>query len=137
MASNRQDGYRGWHIVALCGATALLPVAATAQGVAAEAAQAAVGLSPVVIDSQAGGDAVTFAPRLQVSANKMASDALDTSASVSVVSQKEIESRGAQTLEQVVSYTAGVLVNEWGSDDRYDYIRIRGFDQNTLSLIHI
>ncbi|WP_290687232.1 MULTISPECIES: TonB-dependent siderophore receptor [unclassified Haematobacter] len=132
MASNRQDGHRGWQIAALCGATALLPAAAMAQEAAAVAAQGAVGLSPVVIDSQAGGDAVTFAPRLQVSANKMASDALDTSASVSVVTQKEIESRGAQTLEQVVSYTAGVLVNEWGSDDRYDYIRIRGFDQNTL-----
>jgi iron complex outermembrane recepter protein len=57
---------------------------------------------------------------------------IDVPASVSVVTAKEFQQRGAQNVQDVLSYTAGVSVNEFGSDSRYDYFRIRGFDGTTL-----
>ncbi|WEX11841.1 TonB-dependent siderophore receptor [Chelativorans sp. AA-79] len=62
------------------------------------------------------------------SGSKMATDILDTPASVSVITAKEIEERGAQNVEQVLQYTAGVTADFYGSDDRFDYFQIRGFD---------
>ncbi|RWO71133.1 MAG: TonB-dependent siderophore receptor [Mesorhizobium sp.] len=53
-------------------------------------------------------------------------------ASVSVVTQKELEARHVESLQQAVAYTSSVLTDEFGNDDRYDYIRIRGFDQTSL-----
>ncbi len=62
---------------------------------------------------------------------KMPSEILTTPASVSVITAKEIEDRGASTIEQVVQYTAGVVTDYYGSDDRYDYFKIRGFSPFT------
>ncbi|MDO6966699.1 TonB-dependent siderophore receptor [Rhizobium alvei] len=53
-------------------------------------------------------------------------------AAVSVVTQKELETRAVKSVQQAVSYTAGVVTDEYGSDDRYDYYRIRGFDLTAL-----
>ena len=33
-----------------------------------------------------------------------------------------------QTVEEVLQYTAGVTTDFYGSDDRFDYFKIRGFD---------
>ncbi|MER9934742.1 TonB-dependent siderophore receptor [Mesorhizobium sp. M0088] len=57
---------------------------------------------------------------------------VDVPASVSVVTQKELEARHVESLQQAVAYTSSVLTDEFGNDDRYDYIRIRGFDQTSL-----
>lgn len=57
---------------------------------------------------------------------------IDVPAAVSVVTQKELEERHVESLQQAVAYTSSVLADEFGNDDRYDYIRIRGFDQTTL-----
>lgn len=57
---------------------------------------------------------------------------IDVPASVSVITQKELEQRHVESLQQAVAYTSSVLADEFGNDDRYDYIRIRGFDQTAL-----
>ncbi|MCM2972409.1 TonB-dependent siderophore receptor [Larsenimonas suaedae] len=57
---------------------------------------------------------------------------LDLSSTVSVVTEEEIAQRKAQDLEQVLGYTAGVSVGQYGSDNRYDYFMIRGFDNTAL-----
>ncbi|RUX28478.1 TonB-dependent siderophore receptor [Mesorhizobium sp. M7A.F.Ca.US.011.01.1.1] len=57
---------------------------------------------------------------------------VDVPASVSVVTQKELEARHVESLQQAVAYTSSVLTDEFGNDDRSDYIRIRGFDQTSL-----
>ncbi|MER8444629.1 TonB-dependent siderophore receptor [Mesorhizobium sp. M1066] len=57
---------------------------------------------------------------------------VDVPASVSVVTQKELEARHVESLQQAVAYTSSVLTDEFGNDDRYDYVRIRGFDQTSL-----
>lgn len=59
---------------------------------------------------------------------------IDLPASVSVVTQKELETRHVESVQQAVSYTAGVFADEFGNDDRYDYVRIRGFDQTVLGM---
>ncbi|MBS9721245.1 TonB-dependent siderophore receptor [Tianweitania sp. BSSL-BM11] len=56
---------------------------------------------------------------------------LDTPASVSVVTSKEIEKRDAESVEEVLQYTAGVVTDFYGSDDRFDFFQIRGFDAYT------
>ncbi|MDG4718036.1 MULTISPECIES: TonB-dependent siderophore receptor [Thalassospira] len=66
-------------------------------------------------------------------ASKTDTPILDDSSAVSVVTQKEMETRNVQDIQQAVSYTAGVQAAEYGSDYRYDYVRIRGFGQTSLS----
>lgn len=57
---------------------------------------------------------------------------IDIPQAVSVVTMKEMETRGVTDIQAAVAYTSGVVSDEWGSDDRYDYYRIRGFDTTTL-----
>ncbi|PRY75470.1 iron complex outermembrane receptor protein [Yoonia maritima] len=84
-------------------------------------------LGTITLDT--ASDEETVVASSTTSSSKTDTDLLDAPASVSVVTAKEVEARGAQNLEQVLSYTSGVMVNEWGGDDRYDAFRIRGFDQ--------
>lgn len=60
-------------------------------------------------------------------AGKMATEILDTPASVSVITSKEVQERAADSVEKVLQYTAGVVTDFYGSDDRFDYFKIRGF----------
>lgn len=62
---------------------------------------------------------------------KVATSLLDTPASVSVITQKEIEQRNASTTEEVLQYTPGVITDFFGTDDRNDYFKIRGFQATT------
>ena len=64
-------------------------------------------------------------------ASGMPTDILDTPASVSVVTAAEIEQRGAESVEEVLQYTPGVLTDNWGADERFDAFRIRGFNAFT------
>ena len=90
-------------------------------------------LEPIVVETKAGDNpATSIVSTTSRSATKSDTPILRSSNSVSVVTQKEIETRGAQSVQAAVSYTSGVSVDEFGSDDRYDYFRIRGFDQTSL-----
>lgn len=62
---------------------------------------------------------------------KVATSILDTPASVSVITEKEIELRDAETTEEVLQYSAGVHTDYYGSDDRNDYFLVRGFQATT------
>lgn len=89
-------------------------------------------LSPIIVNAQAyTGDAnSTVAQELWVG-GKVATSILDTPASVSVITEKEIEQRNAKTTEEVLQYTPGVLTHYYGTDDRNDYFKIRGFQATT------
>jgi iron complex outermembrane recepter protein len=52
-----------------------------------------------------------------------------TPQTISVVTQKQIEDYGAQTLAQALNYTAGVQNQPYGFDSRYDQLIIRGFSE--------
>jgi len=62
---------------------------------------------------------------------KLSGDLLDIPASVSVVTSQEIEQRNADTVEEVLNYTAGASTDSYGADDRFDYFTIRGFEAYT------
>jgi iron complex outermembrane receptor protein len=66
------------------------------------------------------------APR-SLTGSKTDTPVLDDSVAVSVITQKEMQTRNVQDVQQVVAYTAGVQSGEYGSDVRYDYVRLRGF----------
>jgi len=66
------------------------------------------------------------APR-SLTGSKTDTPVLDDPAAVSVITQKEMETRNVQDVQQVVAYSAGVQSGEYGSDVRYDYVRLRGF----------
>ncbi|MEQ9347924.1 MAG: TonB-dependent siderophore receptor [Thalassospira sp.] len=97
-------------------------------------------LDPVRVEANAADlsgptDAITdsFVATRSRTASKTDTPILDDSSAVSVVTQKEMETRNVQDIQQAVSYTAGVQAAEYGSDYRYDYVRIRGFSQTSLS----
>jgi len=76
-------------------------------------------------------DSKTVVATESTAVGKMPGEILTTPATVSVVTSKEIEQRGADSIEKVVQYTAGVTTDYYGSDDRYDYATIRGFSPFT------
>ena len=76
-------------------------------------------------------DARSIVATTTTGTGKLPTDILVAPASVSVITSKEIQERGAESIEQVVQYTAGVVTDYYGSDDRYDYFDIRGFTPYT------
>ncbi len=96
-------------------------------------AQSSTDLDPIVVETGTSDNpAKTIVSTTSQSTTKSDTPILKSANSVSVVTEKEIETRAAQSMQEVVSYTSGVSVDEFGSDDRYDYYRIRGFDQTSL-----
>lgn len=89
--------------------------------------------SPVIINAQAvaedGADTIVV-QELWVG-GKVATSILNTPASVSVITEKEIGQRNASTTEEVLQYTPGLLTDYYGTDDRNDYFKIRGFQATT------
>ncbi|UAW97190.1 TonB-dependent siderophore receptor [Halopseudomonas nanhaiensis] len=90
-------------------------------------------LSPVIVNAQAytDDDANSVVAQELWVGGKVATSILDTPASVSVITEKEIEQRDAKTTEEVLQYTPGVITDFYGTDDRNDYFQIRGFQATT------
>lgn len=113
----------------LMGCSALVAIAPGAQAQEIAIRDASVVLDPVTLDSNGGdNDANSIVAQTITSGSGMATDILDTPASVTVITSKDIEKRGADTAEEVLRYSAGVVTDFWGGDDRFDYFKIRGFD---------
>ncbi|BES70246.1 TonB-dependent siderophore receptor [Marinobacter nanhaiticus D15-8W] len=90
-------------------------------------------LAPIIVNATAAADDnanTTVARELWVG-GKVATSLQDTPASVSVITEKEIEQRDANTTEEVLQYTPGVITDYYGTDDRNDYFKIRGFQATT------
>ncbi|MCD7108009.1 TonB-dependent siderophore receptor [Rhizobium sp. DKSPLA3] len=113
---------------------ALSPAIASAQ----DAAAGATALETIVVRGGPSGtvldtdnDSQSIVATETTATGKLPTDILKAPAAVSVITSKEIEQRAADTVEQVVQYTAGVVTDFYGSDDRYDYFDIRGFTPYT------
>ncbi len=111
----------------------LMPANGRAQSIPQQKPETAtVILETITVDGKGSDDdRSTIVATRTVSGSKLATDILETSASVSVITAKEIQQRGAQSVEQVLQYTAGVSTDFYGSDDRFDFFKIRGFDATT------
>ncbi|MBO3760946.1 TonB-dependent siderophore receptor [Ciceribacter sp. L1K22] len=98
-------------------------------------AQDATELQTIVVDGKSNrpvGPDTTIVAEQAATGTKTDTPVIDVPASVSVVTQQELEKRQVDSLQQAIGYTSSVFADEFGSDDRYDYFRIRGFDQTTL-----
>lgn len=129
----KMSGFAGRMITS----TAMMTVvfAAAQQGWAQDASTGtATQLQTIVVDGESGavGPDATIVAGRSATASKTDTAVVDIPASVSVITQKELETRRVDSVQQAVSYTSGVFTDEFGNDDRYDYFRIRGFDQTTL-----
>jgi len=119
----------------LLGCTALVAFTPTFSfGQEANGSSSDTTLKPIVIQGSGNAgvlntenDSKSIVATETTGVGKMPTDILVAPASVSVITSKEIEERGANSIEQVVQYTAGVITDYYGSDDRYDYFKIRGF----------
>lgn len=113
----------------LLGCTALAMIAPS--GVMAQETDdaASVTLNTITIGAApSDDDAGSVVAGTTSAGSRMVTDVLDTPASVSVITAKEIRERGASSVEQVLAYTPGVTTDYYGSDDRFDFYMIRGFD---------
>ncbi|MBD3736662.1 MAG: TonB-dependent siderophore receptor [Pseudomonas balearica] len=114
-----------------CVPLAAVPIGSLAQESAAS--DEPFRLAPIIVNAKAAADDdanSVVAKELWVG-GKVATSLLDTPASVSVITQKEIEQRSASTTEEVLQYTPGVITDYYGTDDRNDYFQIRGFQATT------
>ncbi|GGH44368.1 TonB-dependent siderophore receptor [Frigidibacter albus] len=139
MHSRPDDIRRRWPRFRFCarllmGCTALvaLPMGALAQTAATEN-ETTFRLSPIIVyaGAAADDDAASIVAQEMSVGGKVATSILDTPASVSVITQKEITIRDAGTTEEVLQYSAGIVTDYYGSDDRNDYFLLRGFQAST------
>ncbi len=116
----------------LCCAVAA-PLSVSAQESARTDTEEPFRLAPIIVNANAsaGDDSSTVVAQELWVGGKVPTSILNTPASVSVVTQKEIEQRSASTTEEVLQYTPGVITDFYGTDDRNDYFKIRGFQATT------
>ena len=117
--------YRTATLLGCTAVIALLPAFALAQETSGDATV----LETITIQGsgQSDNDSKSIVAERSSAVGKMPGEIFTTPATVSVVTSKEIEQRKADSIEQVVQYTAGVTTDYYGSDERYDYVKIRGF----------
>ncbi|WGR59492.1 hypothetical protein E3U26_01530 [Paracoccus ferrooxidans] len=134
MAHDIRRGPRRHLTALLLGCTALIASPALAQDPAppdsgAGTEESPYRLSPIIINASGpfDDDANTIVASELWVGGKVATSILDTPASVSVITEKEMRDRRATTLEEVLSYSAGIHTDYWGTDDRNDYVLVRGF----------
>jgi iron complex outermembrane receptor protein len=86
--------------------------------------------SSIITVTEPGG----FFAGSSTSATKTDAPLIEIPQSVSVVTQDQLTSRNVQTVNEAIRYTGSVDVDTYGTETRYDWINIRGFDQSTYGL---
>ena len=86
-------------------------------------------LPPITVEGSA--DSTSLIAAQVTSGGKLATATLDTPATVSVITAREMATRGAKSVEQVLAYSPGIVTDFYGGDDRFDYFKIRGFNAYT------
>lgn len=72
------------------------------------------------------GLAVGYVATSASTATKGNTPLIETPRSVSVVSSQELQDRAASNLVDALAYTAGVSINDYGFDPRFDQVFVRG-----------
>ena len=123
-------GRGGLRAALLCGGALLPAGGAWAQSTGSTSADDAVELQPLrLLGASVVAEDNTIVAGYTATGSKTVTPVLDVPAQVSVVTAKELQTRAPDNLSQALSYTASVSVDEYGSDNRYDFYRIRGFLQ--------
>ena len=69
-----------------------------------------------------------YVPDTNISATKIAIPLIETPQSISVITRDQIDVLNVQNLQQAVRYTSGVIGENYGPDERYDWLTLRGFN---------
>ncbi len=69
-----------------------------------------------------------YVPKQTNDATKMDVPLIETPQAVSVITRDQIDLLNWQNLGQAVRYTAGITGENYGSDERYDWLTLRGFN---------
>ncbi|WP_249976281.1 TonB-dependent siderophore receptor [Vreelandella olivaria] len=83
-------------------------------------------LSPLTVNAYRAADTIS-------AATKTDTPLVETPQSVTVIERNELDARGVQNLNEAARYTAGVLPESQGIDNRVDDLYIRGFDAGSFS----
>src|ERR1700736_2731750 len=86
--------------------------------------------SSIITVTESGG----FFAGSSTSATKTDAPLIEIPQSVSVVTEDQLTSRNVQTVAEAIRYTGSVDVDTYGTETRFDWINIRGFDQSTYGL---
>ena len=86
--------------------------------------------SSIITVNEPGG----FFAGSSTTATKEDAPLIEIPQSVSVVTQDQLTSRNVQTVAEAIRYTGSVDVDTYGTETRFDWINIRGFDQSTYGL---
>jgi iron complex outermembrane receptor protein len=71
--------------------------------------------------------APNYVPTTNTSATKLNIPLIETPQSITVITRDQIDLQNWTNLQQAVRYTSGVIGENFGSDERYDWITQRGF----------
>ena len=99
--------------------------------------QAVLAAEAVLPEVQVSGEAEKETPtsvvrgytaKRSATATKTDTSILETPQSISVITADQIEDQRAQSIQEVLRYTAGVVADQYGLDSRSDAYAIRGMD---------
>lgn len=91
----------------------------------------AAALSEVTVTSKYDAAMSGYAANDRPTATKLGGTLMETPRSVSIVSQEQIKNQAPKTIEQALSYTAGVTTEVTGADLRMTGAIIRGFSDGS------
>lgn len=107
---------------------ALAAPAFAADGRAKPPADEATTLDEITVQAQRQA---RYLARWSTGVTKANTPLLETPISVSVVSRQQIDDQKPRSVSEALRYTPGAFVGLVGSADRYDYIALRGFIDNS------
>jgi iron complex outermembrane receptor protein len=87
-------------------------------------------LESIVTVTAPGGYVATSS----TSATKTDAPLIEIPQTVSVITLDQMKARNVQTVNDAVEFTGGVAVNTYGTETRYDWLYIRGFNQSSYGL---
>jgi iron complex outermembrane recepter protein len=110
----------------LLGGVAALALAAGATGALAAGTDATATNAPAEVETLVV-TAPHYVPVEAESVTKMATPLIETPQSVTVITRDQINLLNWQNLGQAVRYTSGIVGENFGSDERVDWLTLRGF----------
>ena len=75
-----------------------------------------------------------FVPYESNAGSKTNSLLIEVPQSISIVNQREMEARQVITMNEALRYTPGIQADEYGTETRFDWLKIRGFDAQTFGV---
>jgi iron complex outermembrane receptor protein len=75
-----------------------------------------------------------FVPFASNAGSKTNAQLIEVPQSISVVNEREMRDRNVRTVNEALRYTPGITPDEYGIDQRFDWLKIRGFDAQTFGV---